>query len=246
MNGVKMCMMKPTNLTDPSRQRIIGNAGVLRFLFILFCSALSIATDGQIHGNAPHGNAPHGNPSSGIPASGSTGREVIVSIGYSGNNLWNPGASVGAGIEWKSREKTGSSRVAVSYHLFLSGKVGFYVDPSSHMGLYNQYGWTLLKAKKESRWTHGVFVQPAGIYRSFLAETYEVDPGGEVRRITLPGRTYFAPAMGYQLGRKSLQYNDGGWFAGISCMLMVPYNTYVMPLLNVELGWTIASKTGKL
>lgn len=52
----------------------------------------------------------------------------------------------------------------------------------------------------------------------------------------MPGRLYFAPSFQAGLGRISKKDPGRSYFARLNMIILMPYNTFVMPLLQVEVG----------
>jgi len=155
-------------------------------------------------------------------------------ISYSGNNLWNPGVKGAVYLVLKERSQSTNSSLQPG-RLLLSNYFGFYHDPGSHSALYYTYG-AEYKFPSEGNQLRSVYIHPAGIYRSFLPETYEVNATGTIERVSLPGRFYYSPAAGFRFGRTFTDKRIRGWQAGVTIVLLIPYNTYVMPLINIEAG----------
>jgi len=167
----------------------------------------------------------------------SQNRPLSLELSYLGNNFWNPGlkASLDAGIYTAaiitSKEKTRS--LQKSHRL----DIGFFADPGSYRGLFINAGWQR-KTIYPNRFFISWAANPIGLFRSFLHETYEVSPDGEISKVTLPGRLYLAPSFQTSLGRVSKKHPDRSCFARLNMILLIPYNTFIMPLLNVEVGCT--------
>lgn len=149
-----------------------------------------------------------------------------LSVGYAGNNLWNPGVQVGMNLAIYPGSK---------WHY--TGQLGGFWDPDSYVGAYAQVGigYEIIVSEVTNI---QVGIMPLGCFRSFLPETYSVSDLGEVSRITLPGSFYFAPSL---RGRwcRMLRLMEGEWFVGLQGMLLTGYNTYSLPLLQVEAGVSV-------
>lgn len=145
------------------------------------------------------------------------------SFGYSGNNLWNPGIQIGADLPLQKTP---------SWHW--TAQFGGFWDPDSYVGMYAQvgigYGLSVSEVTNIQ-----LDVMPVGVFRSFLPQTFSVNDLGEVSQVTLPGTVYLAPAI---RGRwyRMLRLMEGEWFVGLHGMLLTPYNSYSLPLLQVEAG----------
>ncbi len=146
-----------------------------------------------------------------------------ISVGYAGNNLWNPGIQVGASLPLTS---------VSPWHW--TGQLGGFWDPDSYLGMYAQVGIGYDISVSEVT-NIQLDVMPVGIFRSFLPETFSVNDLGEVSQVRLPGTFYFAPSLGARWCRM-LRLMEGEWFLGLQGMLLTPYNTYALPLLQVEAG----------
>ncbi len=172
-------------------------------------------------------------------------RPAFYTISYAGNNAWNPGAAFDGGFLLKDKMKTRNSGKTVMRQFYLLSRYGLYLDPGSHAAFYGQYGFSYRRTGPEG-WFRSVEVLPLGSYRSFLSETWTVEEGEPPGRLFLAGRTYFAPGVNVHLGKHQSTDKERGWFMGFGVTLLVPYNTYVMPVFTVEMGWRFSvRKEGK-
>lgn len=149
-------------------------------------------------------------------------------LAYAGNNLWNPGLSLSLEqrLGWKAGESAQWYRFA---------EMGGYHDPRSHTAVYGLLGVHLEKSRKRTTFW-GVQLAPLGLYRSFYPSTYAVTQGGEVEQVSLAGRWYLAPSAQGEFGKYLMETREKSWFLGIQGMLLLPYNTYVLPLLFIKTG----------
>ncbi|MCB0835674.1 MAG: hypothetical protein KDE26_11935 [Bacteroidetes bacterium] len=168
---------------------------------------------------------------------GQNAQPLIYSFSYYGNNLWNPGLKAGAGKIWKEKESTNKKGKTRYHQTTLNGNLGFYIDPASHTGVFTDVGLIYRKFYTND-WFYSLGISPVGIYRSFLPQTYEMDTSGEINKVTLPGRFYFSPSGSLGFGKK-LKNSSNGWFARANMILLLPYNTYILPLVNVEAGYCV-------
>ncbi|MEZ4776230.1 MAG: hypothetical protein R3D00_23855 [Bacteroidia bacterium] len=166
---------------------------------------------------------------------------LTFSLGYYGNNLWNPGFSFDT--DYTFRETKADDDKSRSYLKQLSAQVKLagYADPNIYQARFVQAGFRYRKIKPRGFYCM-LGISPLGLYRSFLPETYQVSSKGDVTKITIPGRWYFAPEVSAGLGKVTSIQNPTGVYAHIHLMVLMPYNTYVLPLLNVELGYQFAIK----
>lgn len=146
-----------------------------------------------------------------------------LSVGYAGNNGWNPGVQVGV----KLLEE-------YSPPAFFTCQMGAYWDPDSHVGVYLHAGiGYAMQLSEVSVLEWGVM--PVGLYRSWLPQTFEVNDAGEVSVVSLPGNWYFSPSVSVRWAR-ILRLMEGEWYIGIKGMALTPYNTSFLPLLLLEAG----------
>jgi len=161
---------------------------------------------------------------------------IHYTVGYFGNNGWNPGLKLGVQCLKSSKlkeHKSGKERVIETSY---GADLGCYKDPRSHLGVFLNGG---LERRKiyENRVYMVSSLNPIGVFRSFLPATYQVDDSGDITKVSLAGRWYFAPAASWGIGRNSKKNPLRGWYTKAHLMLLMPYNTYILPLLNWELGY---------
>lgn len=121
--------------------------------------------------------------------------------------------------------------------------IGFYLDPGSHAGLFTNAGIGYRRTNEKGR-TRYAALNPAGIYRSFLTETYAYDEQGTIERVALPGNFYYAPAFSLGIGKFTNPNLQSGWFTHLTVITLAPYNHWVMPLINLEAGIIFGKRGG--
>lgn len=164
------------------------------------------------------------------------------SIGYAGNNFWNPGFSAGVEmpLQHSLRKKTSpeipapSGRASGLLKTSLLARMGFYIDPGVHSAFNLQGGLRvgILNRKGREYYTE---LMPLSAQRTLLPNTYLVE-GDHTSKQILSGNWYYAPGAGF--GRKAMVEHPViySWYGSVSFRLLTPYNTYVMPLLFLEAG----------
>ena len=160
-------------------------------------------------------------------------------FGYFGNNIVNPGLKIGANypIVVKTKELQKKKKLKIrSHHLDWDGIIGFYWDPMSHIGVFTNYG-----INYEEIFTKGfkykIGLNPVGYLRTFLPETYEVDEDWNVKKVFLPGRSYYAPSFSIGIGKLRNDMRFSEWFINLNSILLIPYNTGLAPIVNLEFGF---------
>jgi hypothetical protein len=168
------------------------------------------------------------------------------SVAYFGNNLWNPGLKLG--MEYTRKVKAyldgpGAEEIFPKREWVPGANIGFYLDPGSHAGLFTNAGISYRRTNAKGS-TRFVSLHPAGIYRSFLAETYRYNDQGDVERVPLPGNFYFAPAFSLGIGKLTGPALQSGWFTRLTVITLVPYNHWIMPMINLEAGIMLGKRGG--
>jgi hypothetical protein len=168
------------------------------------------------------------------------------SVAYFGNNLWNPGLKVGVEYPWKEIANVVKQEVEDNFpkkEWVPAANIGLYLDPGSHAGLFTNagIGYRRTNAKGSARFAS---LHPAGIYRSFLTETYRYSEQDGVERVPLPGNFYFAPAFSLGIGKFTNPALQSGWFTQLTLITLVPFNHWIMPLINLEAGIMLGKRGG--
>ena len=171
-------------------------------------------------------------------------QDFRYSVSYFGNNIWNEGLNFGLDkirYSYPKTNKKGKEKTITKSHLI---NIGFFNDSNSHLGAFAVAGWGS-KIVFKNRFNLTSAVQPFGLFRSFLPETYKVKSNGEINKVFLPGRLYLCPSISAGFGRIGKKNPDNGWFTKLNMMVLLPYNKAILPLLNVEFGYhfTIKSDT---
>jgi hypothetical protein len=168
------------------------------------------------------------------------------SVAYFGNNLWNPGLKLGMEYSRKVKaniDSQGAEDIFPKKEWVPGANIGVYLDPGSHAGLFTDagIGYRRTSAKGSTRF---VSLHPAGIYRSFLTETYRYNEEVGVEHVTLPGNFYFAPSFSLGIGKLTGPALQSGWFTQLTVITLVPYNHWLMPLINLEAGIMFGKRGG--
>lgn len=156
---------------------------------------------------------------------------------YSGNNVWNPGLEIGIDRQRVLMDKSRNDH-DFSVEKWFTGDLGFYVDPGSHSAAFLNVGLNRRKYKESMFYTHAG-IDPIGIYRSILPETYEVTADGSVIKVGFPGNWYYAPTASWGFGKYYNRTSGSGWYTTFELMALLPYNTSIQFLLNLKLGYRL-------
>ena len=189
----------------------------------------------------------HTNPTDDI-ASLSILDRTEFKVSYSGNIFWNNGLNLGTEYLLKEIVKVKNRKRGqrTNLHQFLlNGNLGFTTNFSTKTdtGLYTNYGVTWRRTNKKGK-QFSIAFNPLGYYRSFLPETYQVN-GGNVEKVFLPGRGYYAPSISIGIGKQRLGKKITGRFFNINLMLRTPYNAGTLPTINLQYGYRFNFKKKK-
>ena len=170
-----------------------------------------------------------------------------LTISYFGNMVFHPGLRTNLEKKWKvkhkhklkSKKRKGEFTLSKSRELVPTTGIGFYIHPRHYGALFVDGGLKFRKSRSKSykktikRWHLGTGM---GIYRSFLPETYKVTDD-KVKKVFLPGRIYFYPYFEFGLERSWRRNPNHASFFSVNTLFLMPYNTTIMPLLNLQIGY---------
>ncbi|MCC5931368.1 MAG: hypothetical protein JJU28_19120 [Cyclobacteriaceae bacterium] len=177
------------------------------------------------------------------PAATSSSQTATLNLSYHGNNLWNPGLNVGVEQPWLVTSKLNRKEKPLTLETYLNADLGFFTDYSRQTPVFTHFGINKRRYRDDKGGFHYQFgFSPVGIYRSFLPETWEYTVNGTVEKVFLPGRWYFAPVLSFGMGKLRQGQPGTGWFLEMNITTLMPYNTYIMPLLNIKAGYRIPMK----
>jgi len=158
------------------------------------------------------------------------------------NNLWNSGLKFGTEyilkqqINKKQQNDRKKKKKVKIQELILNADGGFYWDPMSHIAFFLFSGIKYRNTATEKfQWNIGL--NPIGYYRSFLPETYEVNDNGEIKKIFLPGKSYYSPSLTIGIGKYRKDKKMKAWFLNFNFMLLYKYNADLLPLINTVYGY---------
>ncbi len=169
-------------------------------------------------------------------------QKPVYSASYFANFIFNPGLKFGVESLYAERQKTKIKKrkgkefeKVITKERLLNGDIGFYIVPKGHVGVFTSYGIMLRRSNSKNKQFIFKF-NPLGYLRSFYPETYEVK-GGDVNKVFLPGRGYYAPSISVGLGKIRTKKKLSARFINLNFMMLVPYNTNVLPIVSIEYGY---------
>ena len=162
-----------------------------------------------------------------------TAKEYYYEISYYGYNLVKPGIKTSANYILKQKIKSEKINTLIT-----NAHIGFTWYPHSHFAVFNYYQIAYRKTKVLKNKFFTIALGP-GVYRSIYSETYQIASNGYVEKINFAGRTYFSTVLtlgnGKILKKKILKSR----FINTNLMFLFDYNTSVVPLLSIEIGFRI-------
>jgi len=166
--------------------------------------------------------------------------KIEFKVGYSGSIFWGNGLNFGAEYLWKEKLKTKDRKRGKrtnSHQFLLNGNIGFTTNFSSKTdtGVFTNYGVTWRRTNKKGK-QFSIELNPLGYYRSFLPETYKIKDN-EVKKVFLPGRSYYAPSLSVGIGKQRKGKTRSGSYFNINYTLRTPYNAGALPAFNLQYGY---------
>lgn len=179
-----------------------------------------------------------------LQAQGQTDRSPFLNktefkVGYYGNLFSDNGLQLGAEYAFKekknSKEKKKGQKT-ITHQFLLHSSIGYSTNfwNKTDNGLYT-YAGLIWRRTSPKRWQVHVALNPLGYYRSFLPETFEVR-GENVSKVRFPGRNYYAPSIGFGIGRMRKEKRRSGWYLNLNYVLRTPYNTGTLDTFSVQYG----------
>lgn len=163
--------------------------------------------------------------------------------GYYGNNVYNPGLVVGADfVLWekeKYRKKLFNRKEKIyrgKRQWIADADAGFFIDPRTFTGSFVTCGLLTKRSYRNLFNTHWGF-SPLSFFHSAFPETYTIDESGKVKKAFLPGRNYYAPTFTWGIGKEIAKKKIDAWYLDLDMMILLPYNTLLMPLFSLEFGY---------
>ena len=170
-------------------------------------------------------------------------KSTTFTFSYFENFPFKPGLKISADIilaeyvKPRIRIRKDSTKInkTKTRQLLLGGDIGFYWHHHSHTGMFNYYeiSYRTIRAKGFQT-TIGI---GPGIYRAFYPETYEIDNSNNITKKSFAGRTYFSSVILLGYGRYRKNATLQSWHLKYNIMFLFDYNTGIMPLFNIELGF---------
>lgn len=161
-------------------------------------------------------------------------------IGYFGNMAWDNGLNLGVEYQWKENSKQKQKRTKkkmVMHQLLFNGNLGyktnFSIETDNAGVVYLGMIWR--RTNKKGRQL-SFELNPLGYYRSFLPETYEVE-GDQVRKVSMPGRSYYMPSFGIGIGKSRKDKTRSGWYFSVNFAFRTFYNAGTMPMVSAQYGY---------
>lgn len=160
-----------------------------------------------------------------------------LNISYLGNNLWNPGLNIGLEHNHASTQRVNNKNKSRQIEKLLVADLGFFHDFSKQTPVFLNAGFSKRSCRENRLFTQWS-ISPIGLMRSFLPETWSVQAGAKPEQVRFAGRWYYAPMIAWGIGREAAQ-SKRAWFMEVSSILLMPYNRFIMPLINIKLGYRL-------
>lgn len=160
-------------------------------------------------------------------------------VGYYGNLFWDNGLHLGAEYAWKEKKKVKEKKKGpktITHQFLFNSSIGYSTNFNNQTdnGLYTHAG-LIWRRTSPKRWQVQVALNPLGYYRAFLSETFEVK-GDDVSKVRFPGRSYYAPSIGFGIGRLRRGKRRSGWYLNLNHALRTHYNAGALDTFSVQYG----------
>ncbi len=166
--------------------------------------------------------------------------QVDFKIGYFGNLRSNQGLSLGTEYVWLEKVKVRDGRKGqktIRRQLLLNGSLGYSTNfaTQTQNGVFAYSGLTLRRVNTKGG---ELFVElnPLGLYRSVLPDTYEV-VDEDVSSVSFPGRSYYAPSVAMGIGGSWKGVKRSGWYLNLQYTLLTNYNSGILPIFSLNFGY---------
>lgn len=166
--------------------------------------------------------------------------ETNFKIGYFGNLRSNQGLSLGTEYVWLEKVKVRDGRKGqktIRHQLLLNGNLGYSTNFATRTqnGMFAYSGLTLRRVNTKGG---ELFLElnPLGLYRSVLPDTYEVIDE-DVSSVSFPGRSYYAPSIAMGIGGFRRGIKRSGWYLNLQYTVLTNYNTGILPIFSLNFGY---------
>ena len=166
---------------------------------------------------------------------------------YFGNDIIYPGLKFGAEYIFHSHTKTktehkakGDKHKLKTHQWVIMGNVGFFWHPRNYTAFFTDFGVLYRHTGTRGFFWH-MGLSPAGVMGTFLNETYEVSPDGDVTKPSLPSRWYYSPDFLAGIGH-TMKNGRSAWFMNLRFDGMIRYNTAFNTLVSLEFGFKFSMK----
>lgn len=164
---------------------------------------------------------------------------IAFKLGYFGNLVSNQGINFGTEYRWLEKVKVKERKKGqktIKRQLLLNGSLGYSTNFATRTqnGVFTSAGLTLRRVNAKSR-EFSIELNPLGMYRSILPNTYQVVEE-DVSRVSFPGRSYYAPSVAIGIGRFRQEIKRSGWYLNLQYTLLTNYNTGVLPIFSLHFG----------
>lgn len=160
-------------------------------------------------------------------------QKYYFEVSYYGYNLIKPGLKANFNFIFKQKPNEKKTNLLIA-----NAHLGFSWYPHSHFAIFNYYQIAYRGIKSKNGKFFTIALGP-GVYRSIYPKTYKVTDDGNVEKIYFPGSTYFSPALTFGSGKELNNKILKARFIDVVLMFLFDYNTNIVPLLNIEIGFKI-------
>jgi hypothetical protein len=144
------------------------------------------------------------------------------------------GVSIGTSASFRSINK---GKAHLKKDDFVSLELGGYRYPFEYTSMFVNAGIGIRYARSEKHFSELSFSQ--GLLRTFYdGKVYEMDQNGNIKELTLFGRTYLTSQFAYSLNYRINNGSLHAWFIQLkpSVWIQYPYNSFLKLHLSMQAG----------
>jgi len=163
---------------------------------------------------------------------------------YYGETGWYPGLKIGAEYiilekqkeKIKTKKKKGEFTKTKTNQFIITGNLGYYWQPHNYGSFFTNAA-ILYRHTTNKGFQYNFGISPLGMNTFFFNETYEVSDEGEVKKVFLPARFFYAPSIIMGLGHTMKKKRLSAWYLNLHITGLLPYNNAVNILAALEFGF---------
>ena len=170
--------------------------------------------------------------------------KLNFNVSYYGETGWYPGIKIGAEYillekqkeKIKTKKKKGKFTKTKTNQFIITANLGYYWQPHNYGSFFTNSA-ILYRHTTNKGFQYNFGLSPLGVNAFFFNETYEVSDDGDVKKVFLPTRFFYAPSIIMGLGHTMKKKRLSAWYLNLHIISLMPYNNAVNALAVLEFGF---------